>query len=84
MSAIVEIGSIWVGGASNCAGLFNGQNMQNNWDSHAPNISAAGVMMGGGSAYVSWLTGLWVRSVIGQPLADQDWKLNGSPLLVGP
>ncbi|MBX5437291.1 MAG: hypothetical protein IRZ33_08740 [Alicyclobacillaceae bacterium] len=84
MSAFVEIGQIWIGGASNGAGLFNGQNMQNDWDSHAPHISAGGVLMGGACVFQSWLTGLWMWTLVGQPLVDQDWKMNGAQMWIGP
>lgn len=83
MSAIVNVGPIVIGGASNGVGVFNGQNMQNDWDSHAPNISTLGPMMGNSSAQWSMYAALWINTAVGQPTFDQDFKANNSPMWIG-
>jgi len=84
MAAQIQIGNIRIGAAANCVGLFNGQNMQDNWDSHAPNISASGGITGDGGYMTTYSTTLWNKMLVGQPLLDADYKSNASPLWIGP
>ena len=84
MTATISIGRIIVGSATNCVGVFNGQNMQNDWDSHAPVTTCIGALTGNHSQSHSVLAYVWTHSVIGQATLDQDWKCNGSPMLIGP
>lgn len=83
MAAMVSIGTIAIGGSSNCTGIFSGQNMQNNWDSHAPNISSLGTMMGTWNYTNVYLARLDNQSVFNQPIYDQDSKTNASPMWMG-
>ncbi len=84
MSASVSIGMIQIGSATNQVGIFSGQNMQNNWDSHAPTISATGDTSGNYNVTICQYAMLWNQSALGQATFDQDAKLNGSPLAIGP
>lgn len=84
MGAVVNVGSIFIGSTANATGIFNGQNMQNDWDSHSSNMSTLGTMSGNRSIQASLYTVLWSTAVIGQPVLDQDIKANGSPLIIGP
>lgn len=79
MPAFVSIAGIVFGGASNQVGAFNGQNIQNAWDSHAPNISAAGSSLGQYTVKHVANAILYNNMLIGQPTMDADWKDNGSP-----
>lgn len=84
MSASVSIGFIQIGSASNQIGVFSGQNMQNNWDSHAPNSSSVGSVSGNHCLTICQYAVLWNRSEMGQAIFDQDIKLNGSTFAIGP
>jgi len=84
MSAMVSIGWVNVGAATNGTGVFNGQNMQNDWDSHAPSISSSGDIAGNWGRYFSVYTILWNINEIGQPIVDSDTKMNNNRILIGP
>jgi hypothetical protein len=84
MPANVQIGYIVIGSAANAVGVFNGQNMQNDWDSHSPSTATIGMTMGNHSLVVSQFAYMWNMNKVGQPLFDQDTKANGSPMLIGP
>lgn len=84
MPAFVNIGTIAIGGSSNGAGIFSGQNMQNNWDSNSPTISSLGSMMGNRCIKSAYYCVLESESVLSQPLYDQDIKCNLSPMWMGP
>lgn len=84
MAALVSIGTISIAGSSNCTGIFNGQNMQNNWDSHAPAMTALGGMMGNWDVKTAYVCRLESQSLLGQPTYDQDIKANASPMWMGP
>jgi len=84
VAAFVNVGAVQFGGSSNQVSVFNGQNMQNAWDSHSPNVSTTGTAMGQldmqntGVAFLNNIMG------IGQPIVDPDFKNNGAPMVVGP
>ncbi len=84
MSANVSIGYIQVGSASNAVGIFSGQNMQNSWDSHSPLMSAMGGLAGSHSMKTCQYVIMLSQSVLGQATFDNDSKLNGTKLWVGP
>jgi hypothetical protein len=84
MSATVQIGRILIGGAANCVGVFNGQNMQNDWDSHAPNLSAFAGIHGDHCMALFQHCTLYNSTAIGQPTFDADTKMNQSPMYIGP
>lgn len=84
MSSYVAIGRVIIGGASHCTGLFSGQNMQNNWDSHAPSIGSLGAILGNYCLQSAGLSAVSVSAAIGQPIIDADVKANGSPMWIGP
>jgi hypothetical protein len=83
MSANVQIGRILIGGASHCVGVFNGQNMQNDWDSHSPTISSFAGIYGNHSLALFQQCSMYNAAVIGQPTLDQDTKTNQSPMYIG-
>lgn len=82
MATAVRIGSIQVSTVTNNAGFFNGQNMQNNWDSHAPTIGSRGGVFGNRNLAITGQSLFTNQNVAGQPLLDQDLKANGSPTIV--
>ncbi|MDQ0189657.1 hypothetical protein JI721_09240 [Alicyclobacillus cycloheptanicus] len=84
MPAVVSIGFIHVGGTSNCAGIFSGQNMQNDWDANSPAMSVLGTTLGNGNLKSAYLAQLRNEALLGQPTYDQDIKCNGSPTWIGP
>lgn len=84
MAAVVNLGAVQFGGSSNQVGVFNGQNMQNAWDSNSPNLSATGTLMGQFSAQWSVAAVVNAFMPVGQPVFDNDLKDNGSPQLEGP
>lgn len=84
MAGFVNIGGIVYGGSANQVGTFNGQNMMPGWDSHAPNISNLGTLMGQLSLQGTSVAVLNNGMTIGQPIVDQDVKDNASPLAEGP
>lgn len=84
MSAMVNIGQVTVGSAANATGVFNGHNMQNDWDSHAPNISSTGGIMGNWSVESSHYALIWNTNNVGQPIADNDYKMNVNRVWIGP
>lgn len=79
MSALVQIGHVQIGGASNQVGVFDGQNMQIAWDSHSPGVSALGIMMGRYNATSCMHASVLIQTAVGQPIVDNDIKLNASP-----
>ena len=83
MAAFVTVGAIAFGGVSNDVGVFTGQNMQNGWDSHSPNLSVMGVMMGNMDIEWAGLAQLNNAMPIGQPIVDSDIK-NNAPMVQGP
>lgn len=84
VSAQVEIGRIMLGGASNCVGVFSGQNMQNDWDSHSHGVTSFGGIFGDRCYAFFQQCSLVNTSQTGQILFDHDTKLNQSPMYVGP
>jgi hypothetical protein len=80
MAAVVNLGGIQFGGSSNQVGVYNGQNMQNGWDSNSPNASVLGPLMGQWS--FQWAGAAPFLNVMpgGQPTFDNDIKNNASPL----
>jgi len=84
MAAIVNLGGVSFGGATNQVGVFNGQNMQNAWDSNAGNISVTGTLMGQFSAQYSVISNMNNWMGLGEPIIDNDIKNNGTPMIVGP
>ena len=84
MPAFVTIGPLQIGSASNQVGLFSGQNMQNAWDSHSPNVSTMGVMMGQSCTQWTGFAPFYNWMLMGQPLLDSDVKVNYAPLIQGP
>lgn len=83
MPALVSIGMIQIGSASNQVAVFSGQNMQNAWDSNAANISTLGTLMGQYSIEYSRIAVMNNMMRSGQPLIDCDTKLNDAPLMQG-
>jgi hypothetical protein len=84
MSANVSIGFIQIGSAANAVGVFNGQNMQNNWDSHTPTLATIGGAFGNHDYMACQYATLSNRSELGQATFDNDTKLNGAKLWIGP
>ena len=84
MAAIVNKGFIQFGGSSNQVGVFSGQNMQNGWDSHSPNLSVLGTMLGPFSVQAAAFAQLNNSMLVGQPILSQELKDNASPLFQGP
>jgi len=72
----VELGNIVMGGVSNNAGIFTGQNIQNSWDSHSPSATSFGFLMGDYNRAYCGYTMLYNNSVQGQPTIDNDYKGN--------
>ena len=83
MAAIVNLGFIQVGSVSNDVGVFSGQNIQSGWDSHSPNVSNLGTLMGALSAEFTFVSVMNTWTAIGQPVVDADIKSNG-PMVEGP
>ncbi|MCL6517681.1 hypothetical protein [Alicyclobacillus sp.] len=85
MAAFINLGAVVFGGAnSNQVLVASGQNIQNAWDSHSPNLSNLGTVMGSGS--LQWVGSAWFNNwmPVGQPITDPDLKNNGNGLLQGP
>jgi hypothetical protein len=74
----VNLQAIEVGSLSNNVGVFSGQNIQNSWDSHTPNMVSFGVVMGDYCSANCKFAGLWSRSYSGQAMYDSDVKGNSS------
>ncbi|MCL6632043.1 MAG: hypothetical protein K6T63_05355 [Alicyclobacillus herbarius] len=83
MPAFVQIGQLNIGGASNCVGVFSGQNMQNNWDANSPTVNAMGTMSGNASQKIALVAFVEDRWWLGQPVIDTDIKNNASPMITG-
>lgn len=81
MAAICNTGGVIFGGSSNQVGVFDGQNMQNGWDSHSPNLSVLGTVMGQFDYQVVPITQLNNAMGVGQPIIVQNVKNNGSPVV---
>ncbi len=84
MAAVVNIGGLQFGGSSNQVGVYNGQNMQNAWDSNSPSTSATGTLNGMGSTKIVGAAVLYNYALAGQALIDSDIKNNASPAAEGP
>lgn len=84
MSAIVNLGGIQFGGSTNQIGVYNGQNMQNAWDSNSPSMSVGGPLEGMCSTKIIGTAVLYNYSIAGQALFDSDIKNNASPVAEGP
>ncbi len=84
MAAFVTVGGVQFGGSSNQVGVFNGQNMQNGWDSNASNTSLLGTLMGQFSVGFALVAPFINVQPGGQPIFDNDLKNNASPLVEGP
>ncbi len=84
MAAIITVGGIQFGGSTNQVGVFNGQNMQNGWDSNSPNTSVLGSLLGQFSLEFVFAAPFYNIQPGGQPVFDNDLKNNASPLAEGP
>jgi hypothetical protein len=84
MAAVVNLGGVQFGGSSNGVGVYNGQNMQNAWDTNSPNTSNLGTIMGQFSLQVNFVALMNNNMPIGQPILDNDFKTNGTPMVEGP
>lgn len=84
MASVVNLGAIQLGSATNNIGFFNGQNIQNAWDSHSPNLSNMGTLMGSFSVEFTCVALFSNIMPIGQPIIDSDIKNNASPSIEGP
>lgn len=82
MAAFIDIGPIKVGGTANSTGIFNGQNIEDNWDSHAPTITVFGGPYGNHTTQYAILVRASVNAVLGQPIFDDDIKANDSPVVM--
>ena len=84
MAANIQIGGIQIASATNNTGIFSGQNAQSNWDSHSPIVTARGGIFGNHSLGLTGVAVVHTHNLFGQPILDQDVKLNGSPMYIGP
>lgn len=84
LAAVVNLGGVQFGGSSNQVGVYNGQNMQNGWDSNSPNMSVFGAAMGQLCLQGAWLAPFYAFTPGSQTIFDNDLKDNASPLLQGP
>lgn len=83
MTAIIHIGTLRSGGLSNTTGIFSGQNLQNDWDSHSQSINSLGTMMGRYNVQGALWAALWWNTAVGQPVVDEDIKANGGTVVMG-
>jgi hypothetical protein len=74
----VNLQTIQTGSMSDNVGIFSGQNIQNSWDSHTPNMISFGMVMGDYCIANCKFAGLWSRSFSGQATYDNDIKGNES------
>ncbi len=84
MAAFVTVGGVQFGGSTSQVGVYNGQNMQNGWDSNSPNTSSLGTLLGQFSVEYAISAPLYNFQPGGQPIFDNDIKHNISPSMEGP
>jgi hypothetical protein len=84
MSAKISIGFIRIASATNAVGVFTGQNMQSDWDSHAPFLAAMGGILGSNDFICCQYATIQNQSELGQAVIDKDAKQNNAKLWIGP